>query len=129
MNIVIFDGVCNLCNATVLFLIKYDVQENLYFVSLQSETGKRYINEYAIPNNINSVVFIKQNQVFKKSDAIIEIVKLLKGWPRMLSYFSILPSRVRNVFYDLIAKNRYSIFGKKESCSIPNEAHKKRFLS
>ena len=129
LNIVLFDGVCNLCNATVLFLIKHDKQENLHFVSLQSDAGKHILNQFGIPNHFNSVLFIKKGQVFNKSEAVIEITKSLMGWPRIFRYIAVLPIGFRNMCYDLIAKNRYSIFGKRDHCSIPKEAIKKRFLS
>ncbi len=128
-KIVLFDGVCNLCNATVLFLIKHDAQENLHFASLQSQIGKNLLEQYAIPGDTNSVIFINQGQVFLKSDAVLEIANYLNGWPRIFKYSFIIPKLIRNGIYDLIAKNRYSVFGKKDNCSIPSEVNKKRFLS
>lgn len=128
MNIVLFDGVCNLCNATVLFLIKHDPTQNLHFVSLQSNIGKNFLKQHSIPDNLNSVLFIKEGAVFKKSDAIIEIVKCLSGWPRIFGYLSVLPRGFRNLLYDFIAKNRYTIFGKRNHCSIPSDKNMKRFL-
>jgi predicted DCC family thiol-disulfide oxidoreductase YuxK len=128
-NIVLFDGVCNFCNATVLFLIKHDAHENLHFASLQSQIGKDLLEQYTIPGDTTSVIFIHQGQVFLKSDAVLEIAKCLNGWPRILKYSFIISKVIRNGIYDLIAKNRYSIFGKKDNCSIPSAENKKRFLS
>ena len=112
-NIVLFDGVCNFCNATVLFLIKHDAHENLHFASLQSQIGKDLLEQYTIPGDTTSVIFIHQGQVFFKSDAVLEIAKCLNGWPRIFKYSFIIPKVIRNGIYNLIAKNRYSIFGKK----------------
>ena len=128
-SIVLFDGVCNFCNATVLFLIKHDAHENLHFASLQSQIGKDLLEQYTIPRDTTSVIFIHQCQVFLKSDAVLEIAKCLNGWPRIFKYSFIIPKVIRNGIYDLIAKNRYSIFGKKDNCSIPSAENKNRFLS
>lgn len=128
MNIVLFDGVCNLCNSTVLFLIKQDTHHNLHFSAQQTEVGKKLMLSHHIVNDKNSVILISEDQVFYKSDAIIEIAKLLTGWPKILQYGKVLPKWLRNFLYDLIAKNRYRIFGKRNECAIPSEANKVKFL-
>jgi predicted DCC family thiol-disulfide oxidoreductase YuxK len=128
MNIVLFDGVCNLCNSTVLFLIKHDVNNQLKFSAQQTEAGKNIMLQNNIATNNSSVIFIKETKVYDKSDAIIEISKLLTGWPSILKYGKIFPKWLRNFIYDLIAKNRYRIFGKRNECAIPSEANKVKFL-
>lgn len=134
MNIVLFDGVCNLCNATVLFLIKHDRNNKLHFAAQQLDAGINLLKEsniIASPNLLsekNSVVFLKDGQIFYKTDAVIEIAKLLKGWPSIFQYIFILPKRFRDFFYDLIAKNRYRIFGKRNECAIPSESNQFKFL-
>jgi len=128
MSIVLFDGVCNLCNSTVLFLIKHDTNNQLRFCAQQTEAGKNIMLQNNIATNNNSVIFIKERKVYDKSDAIIEISKLLTGWPSILQYGRIVPKWFRNFIYDLIAKNRYRIFGKRNECAIPSEANKVKFL-
>jgi predicted DCC family thiol-disulfide oxidoreductase YuxK len=128
MNIVLFDGICNLCNSTVSFLIKYDKHNQLHFAAQQTPSGKNLMQQYHVQQAHNSVILIKGDTVFYKSDAIIEITKLITGWPRIFQYTDILPKWFRNTVYDFIAKNRYRIFGKKLECSIPPEATSKRFL-
>ncbi len=128
MNIVLFDGVCNLCNSTVLFLIKHDANNQLNFSAQQTEAGKNIMLQNNIAIDNTSVIFIKETKVYDKSDAIIEIAKLLTGWPSILQYGRIVPKWFRNFLYDLIAKNRYRIFGKRNECAIPSEANKVKFL-
>ena len=128
MNIVLFDGVCNLCNATVVFLIKHDTSNNLHFAAQQTAAGQNIMQQHGIIDDNKSVIFIKEDQVYFKSDAIIEIAKHIAGWPRFLKYGNILPKGFRNVLYDFIAKNRYRIFGQRTTCSIPSEATKNKFL-
>ena len=128
MNIVLFDGVCNLCNSTVLFLIKYDKNNHLHFAAQQSISGKNLMEEFNILGDKKSVIFIKEGNVFYKSDAIIEIAKLIRGWSRIIKYTGIFPKGFRNAVYDLIANNRYLLFGKRDSCSVPSEINMKRFL-
>jgi predicted DCC family thiol-disulfide oxidoreductase YuxK len=128
LNIVLFDGVCNLCNSTVSLLIKHDPEYKLHFAAQQTSAGKEIMNHHGIKDDHNSVVFIKGNNVYYKSAAIIEITKLISGWPRILRYSYIFPSVLRDGIYNIIAKNRYRFFGKRTACAIPINANKKRFL-
>ena len=128
MNIVLFDGICNLCNSSVSFLIKYDTENNLQFAAQQTDSGKRLMKQYCIEGDNQSVILISGDKVFYKSDAIIEISKKLMGWPRFLKYGYLLPKSIRNLVYDLIAKNRYWIFGKRDICSTPNQVNRHKFL-
>ena len=128
MNIVLFDGVCNLCNTTVSFLIKYDTKHHLHFAAQQNSSGKNIMKQKGIAEEHNSVIFIKNDIVYYKSDAIIAIAKLITGWPSIFRYSYIFPKALRNGIYDIIAKNRYRIFGKRTTCSLPSEANKHRFL-
>ena len=128
MNIILFDGVCNLCNYTVRFLIKYDKNNILKFAASQTIAGANIIRQYSVLNEGKSVVFIKDEIVFYKSDAIIEIAKLINGWPHLFKYACLFPKFLRDGMYNLIAKNRYSLFGKKETCMVPTEDNRNRFL-
>jgi predicted DCC family thiol-disulfide oxidoreductase YuxK len=129
MNIILFDGVCNLCSSTVSFLIKYDKNNIFKFAASQTNAGENIIRQYTILNEGKSVIFIKDGIVFYKSDAVIEIAKLIKGWPHIFKYVSLFPKFFRDGLYNLIAKNRYSLFGKKETCMVPTEEDRNRFLS
>ena len=117
MNIVLFDGICNLCNASVRFISKHDKNSKIQFASLQSEMAKQLLSKLAIDTNkIDSIIFISQEKIFFKSNAAIEIAKQLNGFPHFLKYFQFIPRPIRDIVYDLIAKNRYRLFGK--SCSL-----------
>lgn len=117
MNIVLFDGICNLCNASVRFISRHDKDSKIKFASLQSETAKQLLSKLNIDTNkIDSIIFISKEKIFFKSNAAIEISKLLDGVPHLLKYFQFIPRPVRDFVYDLIAKNRYRLFG--TSCSL-----------
>ena len=128
MNIILFDGVCNLCNNFVPFLIKYDKNNIFRFAAMQTKAGENIIQEYNVLNDRKSIILIKQGTVFYKSDAIIEIAKQITGWPSILKYGFLFPKFLRDGIYDLIAKNRYFLFGKKDTCSTPSEKDIKKFI-
>ncbi|MDF0708203.1 thiol-disulfide oxidoreductase DCC family protein [Flagellimonas okinawensis] len=128
-NIVLFDGVCNLCSGFVQFVIKREKNSNISFASLQSEEGRRLLKEYGVDSSsVDSIVFIKNEKAYIKSKAFFEIIQNLKApWP-LLRIFSFLPLRFNNAVYDLIAKNRYKMMGKKESCWLPSKSMSNRFI-
>ena len=128
MNIILFDGVCNLCSNSVSLLIKYDKNNIFRFAAMQTKAGENIIQEYRILNDRKSIILIKQGTVFYKSEAIIEIAKQITGWPSILKYGFLFPKFLRDGMYDLIAKNRYFLFGKKDTCSTPSEKDIKRFI-
>src|SRR5690606_4112455 len=130
-KIVLFDGVCNLCTGTVQFIIKRDRKDLFRFASLQSEIGKQLMQERSIdPESNNSIIVIEpQIAYYVKSSAAIEIAKELGGlWPAIQVFSYILPESIRDSIYELIAKNRYKWFGKKDSCMIPTPALESKFL-
>lgn len=129
MNIILFDGVCNFCNATVNTIIKYDTHNHFKFAAQQSEAGERILREagYKV-ESLNSVLLLKNNHVFTKTDAVIETCKLLTGLPRILILLQYVPKPLRDFGYAIIAKYRYSIFGKRTSCMVPNQAVRDRFI-
>lgn len=130
-NIILFDGVCNLCNQSVNFIIKKDKNATFKFASLQSDFAKNVI-KYVADSNIvlnadQSLLLIKNNKVYKQSNAALLIAKELK-WPWKLLYIGIIiPKCVRDLIYKWIAGNRYRWFGRSESCSIPDESIQGRF--
>ncbi|TWP29135.1 thiol-disulfide oxidoreductase DCC family protein [Apibacter muscae] len=129
--IVFFDGICNLCNSWVKFIIKYDKKNRFKFASLQSEMGQNFLKERNLSSHsFDSIILYQPNSAyFLKSDAVLQIFKLL-GFPfSILSIFYIFPSFIRDKLYSLIAKNRYKFFGKSESCMMPNPEWKDKFLT
>lgn len=126
--IILFDGVCNLCNGFVNFLIDRDSENVFRFASLQSDFGQKILNENKLTIiDYQSVIVIKDNELFQKSAAVFEIARFVKGWA-WIRIFRFLPINFTNFFYDVIAKNRYKIFGKSENCRVPTLALKAKFL-
>jgi hypothetical protein len=128
-QLILFDGVCNFCNAAINFMIDHDPEKYFKFASLQSEIGQAILRKFnKNTEEFDSVILLKDNQLYLKSAAALEIAKHLSGVWKYLSFFSILPKPFLNFFYDIIAKNRYKIFGKSESCRIPTPGRQERFL-
>jgi predicted DCC family thiol-disulfide oxidoreductase YuxK len=127
--IVLFDGVCNLCNGFVNFIIKRDKKSKIKFAALQSTTAEKILQEKHInTKQFNSVIVVIDNNVFTKSSAALMICKELGGVWKLLIVFTIIPKFIRDFFYNLIAKNRYKFFGKKDVCMIPNKEIVSRFI-
>lgn len=128
-QIILFDGVCNFCNASINFMIDHDPKKYFKFASLQSEIGQAILRKFnKNTKDFDSVILLKNNQLYQKSAAALEIAKHLSGLWKYLSVFTVLPTPFLNFFYDMIAKNRYKIFGKSESCRIPTPERQERFL-
>jgi predicted DCC family thiol-disulfide oxidoreductase YuxK len=126
--VILFDGVCNFCDASVQFILKRDKKEAFYFASLQSEAGQGLLEKHSVPENVDSMILVEDDKVYYKSSAALRISRHLDGAWKLLYVFMIVPAPIRNVVYDLIAKNRYKWFGQKESCMLPPPAVRKRFL-
>jgi predicted DCC family thiol-disulfide oxidoreductase YuxK len=128
-DIVLFDGVCNLCNAAILFIIKRDKNNRFKFAPLESDAGKELLSKHQIdPSQIDSIVLVSGDSAFAKAGAALRISKQLTGlWPLLYSLI-IIPSFISDAVYDFIARNRYKWFGKKESCMIPTPELKSKFL-
>ncbi|MDT0554811.1 thiol-disulfide oxidoreductase DCC family protein [Patiriisocius hiemis] len=128
-KIILFDGVCNLCNSSVTFVIKRDAKDVFRFAALQEEPGQKLINQYGIDiNKTDSIILIENNKAFTKSTAALRIARHLGGAYPLLYGFMIIPVFIRNWVYDYVAKNRYKWYGKKESCMIPTPELKSKFL-
>jgi len=127
--ILLFDGVCNLCNGFVQFSIKRDQSGKIKYAALQSEAGQQLLRRANMPpDQLATVVLIEKDQVFTHSDVGLRLVRQFGGlWP-VLSVFSILPRFIRDNIYNWIAKNRYRFFGKKEVCMMPQPEWEDRFL-
>ena len=129
-KIILFDGVCNLCNDSVQLIIERDKNDVFRFASLQSEVGQKLTSERGIDQEaMDSIILIEPGiAYYEKSTAALEISKHLSGGYSLLRYFSFLPEGFRNGVYDIIAKNRYKWFGKKDECMIPTPELKAKFL-
>jgi len=128
-NIIIFDGVCNFCNKLVNFIIKRDPTSKLIFTALQNKSAEELIIKYKVINyDIGSIILIKNDKYFLRSEAIFEIIKDLSGYWYLFGVFRIIPLGIRDYIYKLVSKNRYRFFGKKDSCMIPTKELQKRFL-
>lgn len=129
-KIILFDGVCNLCNSSIQFVIKHDKKNHYKFAALQSDVAKMLLNERGIDSSqIDSIILIDPDTAYYiKSSAALEIGKSFGGGWRLLSIFEWVPRPIRDWIYDLIAKNRYSWFGKQNDCMIPTPELKAKFL-
>ncbi len=128
-RLILFDGVCNLCNSSVDFVVKRDKKGIFKFASLQSEIGQKVLQKFDLPaQKYDSVLLIQNNQALQKSTAALEIARQINGAWFLLYIFMLVPPRVRNIVYDWIARNRYRWFGKKETCRLPTPEERGRFL-
>ncbi len=127
--VVLFDGVCNLCNGAVNFIIDRDAHQQFRFASLQSEVGEELLAQYELPGAYTeSLVLIENQKLYTKSTAALKIVRRLDGFWPLCYVFIILPPVFRDYLYTIVAKNRYRWFGKSEACRYPTEAERARFL-
>ena len=127
--VILFDGVCNLCNGFVQFVIKHDRRGRFKFTALQSEAGQQILNQVHFSDkSLSTVILVQNGKVYVQSTAALKILARLDGlWP--LTYVAIiLPAFLRNLIYTGIARNRYRWFGKQESCMVPTPELKSRFL-
>ena len=128
-NIVLFDGVCNLCNGLVRFIIKRDRTGKFKFASLQSEIGQQWLMHFGLAKNeFESFVFIRGEKYYLKSAAALKMLRELGGFWKAFYVFILIPRPVRDFLYDLVAKSRYKIFGKRDVCMVPTPELKERFL-
>ncbi len=131
-GIVLFDGVCNLCNATVQFILDRDRAGYFRFAALQSSVGAKALTDRghaAVTGEPDSIVLIEGDAVYDRSDAALRVARRLDGaWP-LLAVFLVVPRVVRDLVYRFIARNRYRWFGRTEECRIPTPALRARFLT
>ncbi len=129
-KVILFDGVCNLCNSSVNFVIRHDKKGVFKFAPLQSDFGEQALKKYGInTKDTDSIILIDNNKYYIKSSAALHIAKHLSGAYPLLFCFMIVPKFIRNWVYDYVAKNRYKWYGKKESCMIPRPELKKKFIN
>ena len=128
-NIIFFDGVCNLCNFWVKYLVRNDPHCVFYFSSLQSEFAANFLTQKNINSDFETIILFTEGRFLKESDAVISILFKIGGFNRFLSrILKSLPVKFRDNLYKFISRNRYRLCGKKEHCVIPNQNLNKRFL-
>lgn len=128
-EIILFDGVCNFCNASINFIIDHDPQKRFKFAALQSEIGQQLLTKFHKNTvDFDSVILCRNNQFYQKSEAALEIVRHLSGFWQYLYVFKIFPTFFLDFFYELVAKNRYKIFGKSDTCRMPTPELRERFM-
>lgn len=127
--IILFDGVCNLCERSVQTVLKNDPKGYFHFASLQGPNGQALLKQYGLQgNDMKSFVLIEDGKAYTRSTAALRVTRKLNGPLRLLYPFTILPAFIRNWVYDYIAANRYRWFGEKQECWMPRPEWKKRFL-
>ncbi|NNC70229.1 MAG: thiol-disulfide oxidoreductase DCC family protein [Flavobacteriaceae bacterium] len=128
-SLILFDGVCNLCNSSVQFIIKRDKKDRFLFSSLQSDAGQRILLQNNRENlDLETILLIEGDRIYDKSTAILKIMRKLSGGYPLLYAFMIVPKFIRDFVYMKVAKNRYKWFGKMDACMIPTEDLKMKFL-
>lgn len=127
-RIVLFDGECNFCDASVQFVIARDPKALFQFASLQSDVGVTLLKEYSVSEKTDSIVFIEGGKHYTESTAALKIARNLSGLWKICYVFMVVPKPLRNLVYRWIAKNRYQWFGKKQQCMLPTIEQRTRFL-
>jgi predicted DCC family thiol-disulfide oxidoreductase YuxK len=129
MQVVLFDGVCNLCNGYVNWLIDHDKNNLFKFASLQSNAGKKLVNQLGLQGNyLDTIVLYDNGKGYTHSTAVLRILKQLNGIYSLAVIFFIVPAYIRNKVYNMVARNRYKWFGKRDTCRVPTPELKNRFL-
>ena len=129
IQIILFDGVCNFCSFWVNFVIKRDRKDLFRFAALQSEKAKEMISKFNFDaSKQDTFILIAGDKLYTKSTAVLMICKQLNGLIKVLFPLIVLPKFFRDFIYDLVAENRYKLFGRKESCRVPTEEEKLKFL-
>lgn len=127
--VVLFDGVCNLCNSVVQLVIKYDQKKRFRFASLQSPFGQQVLQQFNLPaTEFNSFLLLENGRLYTKSTAALRMAKKMGGWWALLYGFMIVPPFIRNGVYNWVARNRYKWYGKQETCWLPTPDLKMRFI-
>lgn len=128
-HIIFFDGICNLCNSSVKFIIKHDKKQFFRFASLQWDVSRELLKEdYPDHNEYDSVIYLTNHRIYHRSEAALQIARKLRFPVNLMYAFIIIPSFLRDPVYNFISRNRYKWFGKKDQCMIPSPSLKSRFL-
>lgn len=128
-SIIVFDGVCVLCNGWVKFLLKHDKHERYKFASMQSDAGRALLSKFGLdPDDPNSFLLLEEDAPYTDSTAILRVLSGLGGLWRLSKVFAVFPRVMRDPAYRWLAKNRYQWFGKRAACMLPDPASRDRFL-
>jgi predicted DCC family thiol-disulfide oxidoreductase YuxK len=128
-DIVVFDGVCNLCAHSVRFILCHEAVPHFLFAPLQSPAGTRLLKAFGFsPDDAKTFVLIADGRTYVRSDAAIQIAKRLKGAWKLVGLVRVIPRPIRNWMYDVVARNRYRWFGRTEACMVPTSELRSRFL-
>ena len=128
--LVLFDGVCNLCNASVQFIIEHDPEGKIMFASLQSERGQAILQHLGMKmDDFDTFIFIEKGVAYTRSTGILKEIRYFRGLWSFLYVFIVIQRPIRDFFYNIVARNRYRWFGKKNECWLPTPELKMRFLS
>lgn len=127
--IILFDNMCVLCSINAQFILKYDKKHHFKLASMQGDVGANLYRKFGMdPNDPDTLIIVDGDEVIKNSDAVLSIYSSI-GWPwKIMAIFKIIPRFLRDPIYLFIARNRYNIFGKRETCWMPSAADKKRVL-
>jgi predicted DCC family thiol-disulfide oxidoreductase YuxK len=127
--VMLFDGVCNVCNAAVQFVLSHERAPEYQFASLQSELGKRMLDERGLTHDLDTVVVVDGERIFTRSSAAVHVLRSMRGaWPVLAALLWIVPKPLRDLGYDVFAHFRYRFFGKRDSCMIPTPELRSRFV-
>lgn len=127
--VILFDGVCNLCNGSILFILNRDPSGIFRFAPLQSETGKNLLSKFDLPNDkLDSIILVENNEYYLRSTASLKILQRLGALWKIVYVFMLVPRPVRDYIYDIVARNRYKWYGKRAECMIPSSDIESRFL-
>ena len=128
-DVILFDGVCNLCSSTVQFVIRHDKKNRYKFASLQSGYGQRLMQQFNLPvDELNSFILFENGSIYAKSTGALKVARHLNGaWP-LLYGFLIIPKFIRDAVYSYVARHRYKWFGRKDACWVPTPALKEKFI-
>ncbi len=127
MNILFFDGVCHLCNGYINFLVRLDTKKVMFYSALQGKKAVEILPESQLLD-LKSILYYKNGKVLEKSDAVIESLSDVSPWFSWMKIGYAIPGFIRNFVYDLVAQNRYKLFGKNDLCRIPTAAERKYLL-
>lgn len=129
-NVIVFDGVCVLCSGWVSFLLRQDRRGQYRFAAMQSNSGRMLMRQHGLDaDDPSSFLLLHEGQAYKNSDAVIRVLRGLGGVWRVAVALQVLPRRMRDAGYFWLARNRYRLFGKRQTCMVPDVRHAERFLS
>jgi len=128
-RIILYDGVCKLCNGWSQFVVKHDIHNEFRLASVQSEVGKKILRAFDMPTNMfDTMLYVENGTAYKQIDAFLKVIKHFNHPWRWLGIFRLIPKAIRDWLYDRIALNRYTLFGKYDQCMLPSDEYKNKFL-